>query len=164
MKSQFDVNKFLGKWHVLLHYLTPEETNRSYNTTVTVMLLNGEKDDSKRKIDVVTTTYENGFSLSTYALGTPLGNNKYHTEIYNPAPKKMRGAPGLDTPNFIIARVFRDRNENYKFVVVTSEKKDFLWVLSREPNPSLEDYEDVLAFVTPNFDEDKFILTPHYAS
>lgn len=144
----------MGKWYELIRYPVPFQKSSNYNTTVEYTLLRDGR------VDVVNTTSDNSFSIAAYGIATPLGGSRFHIDFTSPVIKT-----DANEANYIVRHVWTDKKNakgNYKFALVTSAKEDVLWILSREPNPSIQDYEDVLEYTTERYDSNKFILTPHY--
>ena len=64
-------------------------------------------------------------------------------------------------PNYIINHLWLNHND-YIFSVVTDLNKNSLYVLSRTPYPTLEEYNTIMKYVVKNFNRDKLVQTPHY--
>lgn len=147
----FNINEYMGTWYDLLHYPSFFQKNDDYNTQARYVLL---KDGS---VDVVNTSMNNGFVVNAHGTATPLGKQQFHVKF--DIPKQV---VDTKTPNYIIQKIWRNARNEYAFAVVTNADKSAVWLLSRAKHPSLQDYEDVLAYMTSNFDSKKFIATPHY--
>lgn len=48
------------------------------------------------------------------------------------------------------------------YAVVTDSKRQTLYVLSRKPNPPLEEYNIIMRYVISNYDRDRLVQTPHF--
>jgi len=64
--------------------------------------------------------------------------------------------------NYVIDNIWVNSNDYYMYAVVTDSKKQSLYVLSRTPNPPLEEYNLIMQYVINNFDRDKLVQTPHF--
>lgn len=153
----------MGKWFELLHYPSFFQQNDNYNTTAVYKLL----DDGT--VDVVNTTFSNSKMITSHGVAKVIERTKLRVDFDLKDVAQFIPSSGVmmsedrNEPNYIIDRIFtNDRNKTYAFAVVTNSKKDALWLLSRASHPSKEDFEQVLEYVTANYDRSKFIQTPHY--
>ncbi len=160
----FDIEKYTGVWHELLHYPAFFQPSDTYNTTAEYTLM----DDNT--LSVLNTTYQNGKKIVSYGKAKPMGGVEFRVDFDASDIQRysMRGfkPPSMDRtiPNYIIRHIWKDSvdDDEYKFAVVTDRDAESLWVLSRVPNPSRAEYEEVLNYVTTNFDRKRLVATPHY--
>lgn len=155
----------MGKWYNLINYVSFFQKSSNYNTTAQYVL----REDGS--VDVTNRTYDNGTLITSHGIAKPAGKQSFHVVFdtvdvaqFAVSEKKDEERGSSSTmPNYVIRRVFLDESTGkYAFAVVSNSEKDALWVLSRKRHPSRQHYEEVLAFVTREFDPSKFVLTPHY--
>lgn len=157
----FDVELYMGRWYDLLHYPTFFQGNDTYNTTADYTLnLDGT-------VDVLNTTIINDKEVSSRGIAHSLGGRVFHVDFpenevakYIPSSASL---PKMDRANYVIHQLWYGKNKgSYRFAVVTNAENTSLWVLSRNPHPSRENYAKLMAYVSKHFDVKKVVATPHY--
>ena len=143
-----DINKYVGLWYEILHYPSWFQTNHDYNTTALYTL----QDDGK--LGVVNSTRREGRLVQ--ARGT--------AEVYDESSfvVNLISWLRLNSPNYVVDKIWLDDDGNYKYSLVTDPKKKYMFLLSRIPHPPLHEYELILDYVIKNYNKKKFIATPHY--
>ena len=166
--TSFQVSEYMGRWYELLHYPTFFQGNDNYNTMATYTL------QENGTIEVLNTTITgNGEEMTTKGIAHQISSKEFRVDFLPSDVAKfirggakagggMRPPPQTDEPNYIIRRIFTDKDGKYSFAVVTDANADSVWLLSREQFPSRRDYARVMKYVNHHYDRSKFILTPHY--
>ncbi len=165
--SEFSLEKYVGEWHELVHYESffQKRSANNYNTTAKYKLL----DDGT--VDVLNTTYSKGEMITSHGVAHYLGKQNLRVDFdFIDIAKFMTEDSVIpiqvdkSIPNYVIKRIWLDSEDNYSFAVVTDTTTSSLWVLSRKQHPSKENYESVMSYVNKRFEQDKFVMTPHYTS
>lgn len=157
----FDLCKYLGTWYELAHYPTWFQPNDSINTKAHY----ARKDDGS--VSVCNTTYVQGKKYKSTGTAKPVFDNAFKVEFAAPEiqglPIPAFSAPNIpdtqDLPNYVIDKIFMNCHGEYVFAVVTDATQDSLWVLSRYAHPSLAAYNEVMAYVSANYDRKRFVQT-----
>ena len=145
--SSFEIKKYLGTWHELAHYPSFFEKNTNYNTTAKYIMR------SDGNIDVLNSTYNNSVLITAKGVAKLTDEELEFRVDFDfgdvaKFPRKEGFKPlSMDrsVPNYIIKNVWsRGPNEPYNFAVVTDGTDDALWVLSRDPRPSKEEYAEII--------------------
>lgn len=163
---RFSLDKYTGLWHELLHTQSFFQKSDTYNTTAEYT---HRKDGS---IIVLNTTYVDGKMITSRGIAKQMARPTEFRVDFDFADVAKFAKEGFKPPspdksvaNYIIKSIWFDEDddeESYKFALVTDEKAESVWVLSRVPNPSRAEYEKILAYLTPRFDTSKLVATPHY--
>jgi apolipoprotein D and lipocalin family protein len=149
-----DITKYLGKWYQLAHYPSWFQHSDCYNTTAEYKMIDNYT------ILVVNTNMCNGELHQVKGQGKILGDSMLRVSF--PSVPTVEGEDRT-TPNYIIDNVWINNNTGeYQFATVTNCDKSQFYLLSREPHPCLEEYNQIINYVTNNFNRDKIVLTPHY--
>lgn len=163
---RFSLDKYTGLWYELLHAQSFFQKSDTYNTTAEYTR---RKDGS---LSVLNTTYVDGKMITSRGIAKQMARPTEFrvdfdfTDVAKFAKEGFK-PPSLDksTANYIIKSIWFDEDddeESYKFALVTDEKAESVWVLSRVPDPSRAEYEKILAYLKPRFDTSKLVATPHY--
>jgi apolipoprotein D and lipocalin family protein len=166
----FKIEKYKGRWYELLHYPSFFQSNDTYNTTAEYTI---RKDGA---LDVLNTTFVNGKKITSRGIAKQTDRATEFRVDFDFVDVQKFDKKGFKPPvaieeedksvaNYVIKTIWLDEDadkEFYKFVVVTDKRGDSLWVLSRVPDPSREEYEKILAYITTRFDTKKMVATPHY--
>jgi len=159
MDESFDLRKYMGKWYELLHYPAPFQKPASYNTTAYYKL------NEDKTVSVCNESYANGEYSKAEGIARPRGETQFRVDFQ--PEDVLQNMPNLnekdgDEPNYIIRKIWLDEEGDYAFALVTNQEQDALWLLSRDKRPSTKDVEKVMAYLTRNYDANKFIMTSHY--
>jgi len=142
----FNLEKYTGLWYELLHYPSWFQKNHNYNTTALYeMMENG-------KIRVTNTTFSSGEQVSAQGTAIFLGGGNLNVTFFG---------DNNDQPNYVINKIWYDKNGEYLLSVVTDPLKQSLYLLSRNPRPSKYLYGVVMKYILENFDGDRLVQTPH---
>ena len=177
----FDLNKYLGTWYELAHYPSWFQRNDNYNTRAEYSL---NKDGS---MAIVNSTINRGTPVASYGKATKLRDRSFKVEFSNEEATRLQTSPGFQTgpvqgwesqtpgqewkktlsrgpsfSNYVVDKIWYDAQGRYLFAVVTDDAKESMWVLSRFKNPSLGQYNQVIKYVTDNYDRNKLVQTPHF--
>lgn len=164
MAFKFNVEKYTGKWYELIHYPSFFQRNDNYNTTAEYTLVNNE-------LKIVNSTIVLGQPISSKGIGKQIGEYSFRVDFEQPEINKLQQSGQFEVPkfktnssepNYIIDHLWLNRNNEYIFAVVTDLNKNSLYVLSRTPYPTLEEYNTIMNYVVKNFNRDKLVQTPHY--
>lgn len=164
MTFKFDVKKYTGKWYELMHYPSFFQRNDNYNTTAEYTLVNNE-------LKIVNSTIVLGQPISSKGVGKQIDTHSFRVDFEQPEINKLQQSGQFEVPkfktnssepNYIIDHLWLDSNGEYIFAVVTDLNKNSLYVLSRTPYPTLEEYNTIMKYVVKNFNRDKLVQTPHY--
>ena len=145
-----DLKRYTGKWYEIAHYPNKFQKDCVSNTTATYSL---QKDGD---ITVLNTCKEKNGEIKTAE-----GEAKVKDEATNAklkvrfAPKFLSFLPFVWGDYWII-----DLDEDYQYSVVGDSKREYLWILSREPQLSDETYQTILKTVeSKGFDKSKLVKT-----
>lgn len=169
--SDFQLKKYLGLWHELIHYPSWFQRNDNYNTTAEYTL---NKDGT---ILVHNSTISNGKVVESFGKARSLGGLNFRVDFPMPEVAKLqasgqfiKGPPTgtqFSNPNFanyVIEKIWANKRGDYLFAVVTDEKRESLYVLSRYKNPPLCIYNKIMKYIIDNFDRDRLVQTPHFSN
>jgi lipocalin len=67
-----------------------------------------------------------------------------------------------NSPNYVVDKIFEDKNGGYRFAIVTNPSRTSLWILSRTQTPCLNEFNRVMHYVEENFSTSTLIQTPQY--
>jgi len=148
-----DISRYVGVWYQLAHYPSWFQHNDCYNTTADYKLIDNYT------ILITNTTISNGEIRQVKGQGKILGDGMLRVSF--PSTPNIEGEDRT-TPNYIIDNVWSNTAGEYRFATVTDCNKSQFYLLSREAHPCLEEYNQVINYVTNNFNRDKIVLTPHY--
>jgi lipocalin len=169
-RSTFDVTKYLGTWYELMHYPSWFQRNDNYNTTAEYTL------NSDSTIKVHNCTISNGKRFDSYGTATMLSEGAFRVDfsidnkinltksrefIRDSEHESGREHKAL-FPNYVLDTIWKDKEGNYLYAVVTDAKGDSLYVLSRTPHPCLKMYSEIMEYVISKYDRDRLVQTPHY--
>lgn len=172
MADCFEIDKFLGKWYELAHYPTWFQRNDLYNTTAEYTK---NQDGS---VHVLNKTYSKGEEIASKGTAHLLAPGRMHVDfdrsemmkiINNPSFREsVKDYPPMDNSmmdptkaNYVIDRIWV-HGGHYKIMIVTNDKKDSFWLLSRHPAISARLYGEIMCYVTEHYCSKKFVATPHY--
>jgi len=161
--SSFNLNKYLGKWYELVHYPSWFQRNDNYNTTAEYSL------NEDRTIHVHNSTITQGKPFDSHGKAVSLGGFNLRVDFAPPEVSKLVDSKQFKPeqfkmdmgPNYVIDKIFTNKNGDYVFAVVTDHKKESLYVLSRCAHPSLIAYNEIMAYVIANYNRDRLVQTPH---
>lgn len=163
--TSFQIAEYMGTWHELLRYPSFFQKNDNYNTTATYTL---QKDGTVHVLN--STVSGSGETITSEGIARQYTSKEFRVE-FMPSDVAKFSSSGFkreveeedkDEPNYIIRRVWKDKDGKYAFAVVTDAKAQGLWLLSREQFPLRENYDTVKKYVNHHYDRSKFVLTPHY--
>lgn len=163
MEHPFEINKYMGKWYELMHYPSFFQKNDNYNTTAEYTL---NKDNT---ITICNSTMSNGKLFSVTGKGIILDYNKLNVSFdineinkISSSPNFSKYVPTNDDINYVIEKLWINKECEYLYAVVSNCQNDSLYVLSRCPNPPLKIYNEIMNYVTTNFNRDRLVQTPHF--
>lgn len=161
----FEINKYLGTWYELIHYPSWFQRNDNYNTTANYQL------NPDGTIRVHNSTITQGEKVDSYGTATRIDKvslyvdfsqseqqNLIDTKQFVPMMNNIK----INSPNYVIDKIWYNNNGDYIFAVVTDPKLESLYVLSRYPNPSLIAYNEIMKYVVAKYDRDRLVQTPHF--
>lgn len=159
----FDISKYTGKWYELMHYPSFFQRNDNYNTTAEYVL-------EKGVLKIINSTIVLGQVVSSKGTGKQIDEYSFRVDFEQPEIDKLKKSgqfnvkniPKNDEPNYIIDHLWLNSEDEYIFAVVTDLHKESLYILSRSPRPSLEEYNIIMKYVVKNYNRDKLVQTPHY--
>lgn len=161
----FNLQKYLGKWYELAHYPSWFQRNDNINTVAEYSL------NSDGTVNVHNSTLIPGTSmqpLDSYGTATHLGGTSFNVQFAMPEVTKLAISGQFKTPNiqmtgpnYVIDRLWTDAAGNYIFVVVTDSQRNSLYVLSRDPHPCLQHYNEVMGYVIEHYDRDRLVQVSH---
>jgi apolipoprotein D and lipocalin family protein len=155
----------MGVWYELIHYPSWFQRNDNYNTKAVYSL------NSDGSIKVQNSTITQGQYVESIGIAKVISAGQLRVDF---APKEVQNLvqtgqfknkmKQMDTtePNYIIDKIWIDKCGNYIFAVVTDLNKDALYLLSRNPQPHLENYNELMSYIVNNYDRDRLVQTPHY--
>lgn len=171
MNCDFEIHKYLGTWFELIHYPSFFQRNDNYNTKAEYMLM----PDNTIKVHNSTITQGkqfDSFGIAYQISGRNLRVDFPQKEITNLTdskefitPERVNNSSVVDNKseaNYVIDNILVNNNGCYMYAVVTDSKKQTLYVLSRTPNPPIEEYNIIMQYVVKNFDRDRLVQTPHF--
>lgn len=166
--TEFNISAYMGKWYQLLHYPSFFDGSDTYNTTAEYTL------QCDGTVKVVNSNYSNGVPTKIVGQAVAVPGKVVQFRVDFPIPdiakyidqnEQQGGPPPFVTdqgPNYVIETLWPDENCGYKYAVVTDPSRQSLFVLSRTPSPSLEDYNCLITHVNERFDRRRIVATPHY--
>lgn len=156
----------MGGWYELAHYPSWFQHNDEYNTTAEYTLL------TDGSVKVVNSTSSVRGNRSVVGTARQINGPVFRVDF---PPSEMSKIPfassaienmpqfiNANSPNYVVDKLWTNRNGDYIFAVVTNLTKSSLWVLSRFSHPSSAAYEEVMRYVSNNYDKDKLVQTAHY--
>ena len=159
----FDINKYLGKWYELAHDPYWFQRNVNYNTTAEYSLCdNGLK--------VINSTIVNGKSVQSEGFARQLHDAHFRVDFPMPEISKLEQTGEFKPPlinkdpnyaNYVVDYIWTDQCQ-YIFAIVTDEKHESLYVLSRYAHPSLCAYNQVMQYVIEHYNRDLLVQTSHF--
>jgi lipocalin len=168
--ATFDLDSYLGKWYQLAHRPSWFQPAVSYNTTAYYY-------KEKNAIRVTNSSIVNGQTMSSTGTIKEAGYMKFRVDFPQAEVAKFTNAKIKQTangqsfpserikqttgPNYIIDRLWFNKSNEYLFSIVT-DGNDSLWILSRSPRPSLEEWNGLMQYVSEKFGTERLVLTPHY--
>lgn len=169
-KDNFDINKYLGTWYELVHYPSFFQRNDNYNTKAEYMLM------PDKTIKVHNSTITQGKTFDSFGIAKQLYGRNLRVdfsqeEINNLTKSNQFMSPeqfgrlnmgDKSQPNYVIDNIWVNNYDCYLYAVVTDPKKQSLFVLSRNPNPPLCEYNMIMQYVVEHYDRDKLVQTPHF--
>ena len=142
-----DLKRYLGTWYEIARFPHSFEKGLE-NVTATYNL----KDNGK--IEVINAGLKNGkrsAAKGTAWIPDESCNGRLLVSFFRPIRSEYK--------------IIKLDEENYSFAVVTSSKKDYLWILGREPKMSQELFNDLLSFVSSKgFDTSKIVKVSQTAN
>jgi len=169
--SNFDITKYMGTWYELIHYPSWFQRNDNYNTTAEYSL------NCDGSVKVHNKTMANGCQFESCGTACPMEclafRVDFPTDEINKliegnqfaAPselEKFKYMCNTNVPNYVIDRIWTNKYGEYIYAVVTDQYKQSLYLLSRVKNPPLNVYNDIMNYITCNFDRDRLVQTPHF--
>lgn len=165
--SKFDLTKYLGTWYELIHYPSFFQRNDNYNTKAEYMLM------PDNTIKVHNTTVVQGQIFDSYGIGRQLDTKKFRVDFDQKEINNLTDSSqfriqqqsdfiDVSLANYVIDDVWISCHGCYRYAVVTDDNKQTLYVLSRTPNPPLEEYNIIMQYVVANYDRDRLVQTPHF--
>ena len=168
----FNLQKYMGTCYELMHYPSFFQRNDNYNTKAEYMLM------PDKTIKVHNSTITQGqpfdsFGIARQLCGRNLRVDFSQSEVNNltrssqfMTPEQFNKGPmnmdGKSQPNYVIDNIWVNNYGCYMYAVVTDSKKQSLYVLSRNSNPPLEEYNMIMQHVVKNYDRDRLVQTPHF--
>jgi lipocalin len=169
--SNFDVNKYMGTWYELVHYPSWFQRNDNYNTTAEYTM------NCDGSVNVHNSTMSNGCKFESCGVACPMGCLAFRVNFPLPEVEKLVATHQFvkpsetqkfkmmcekDCPNYVIDRIWTNKYGEYVYAVVTDPYKQSLYLLSRVKNPPLQVYNELMQYITCNFNRDRLVQTPHY--
>ena len=170
-KDDFNIINYLGTWYELMHYPSFFQRNDNYNTKAEYMLM------PDNTIKVHNSTIIQGKEFNSFGIARQLYDRNLRIdfsqgEINNLtksgefiAPNRFNNQSNVNDKsqaNYVIDQLWSNVYGHYIYAVVTDPKKESLYVLSRKPNPPLEEYNIIMQYVVNNYDRDRLVQTPHF--
>lgn len=161
----FDINRYMGKWYELVHYPSWFQRNDNYNTTAEYSL------NSDGSVKVHNSTITKGQLVESYGTAKLISNGKLRVdfdikEIANLVNtgqfNQYQQLSNDDEPNYVIDKIWTNKYDEYVFAIVTDNKRNSLYLLSRYQHPNLTDYNDLMTYIIDYYDRDRLVQTPHY--
>jgi len=166
MSTPFELSKYLGTWYELIHYPSWFQRNDHYNTTAEYTM------NPDGTVEVRNYSISHGTEFNSVGTATLLTDNGFWVNF---APKEIASLQQsgefihLDHPiditphiNYVVEKLWTNQFGEYIFAVVTDDKHDSLYLLSRYPHPSLISYNELISYVIDHFDRDRLVQTPHF--
>lgn len=163
--QSFDQNKYLGKWYELIHYPSWFQRNDNYNTTAEYSL------NSDGTIKVHNSTMSQGKLFESYGKAVYYGGSKFRVDFAPSEVSKLidsnefvknNSNVAIPDVNYIVRKIYTNKDGNYVFAIVSDPKKESLYVLSRYQHPSLVAYNEIMSYVVANYNRDQLVQTPHF--
>lgn len=165
--SKFELNKYLGTWYELMHYPSFFQRNDNYNTKAEYMLM------PDGTIKVHNTTVVQGKIFDSYGVGKQLEGKRLRVDFNQKEIDNLTNSNQFRVPqqsefidecqaNYVIDNIWVNCHGCYRYAVVTDDNKQSLYVLSRTPHPSLEEYNILMQYIVANYDRDRLVQTPHF--
>ena len=157
---RFDISKYVGKWYELLRYPTTFETSSSYNITADYRI-----DMMTRSVIVTNSSIDNGRMNQITGVANPVMGIMKMEDGTDPLASFIVsfGQPQTtQEPNYVVEQVWKDKDDNYMFAVVTDLKRRSLYLFSRNPRPSLQQYNYLIDWLSKRYDMKKVIQVPHF--
>ena len=171
-KNDFDINKYLGTWYELMHYPSFFQRNDNYNTKAEYMLM------PDKTIKIHNSTITQGKTFDSFGIARQLYGRNLRVDFSQGEIDKLtkssqfmspeqfnKGSINMEDksqPNYVIDNIWVNNYDCYMYAVVTDSKKQSLYVLSRNPNPPLCEYNIIIEYVVENYNRDKLVQTPHF--
>lgn len=160
----FDVNRYMGKWYELVHYPSWFQRNDNYNTTAEYSL------NDNGTVKVHNTTITKGQVVESYGTAKEISNGKFRVDfdikevanVVNTGQFTQYQRNNDEEANYVIDKIWINKYEDYVFAVVTDNKRNALYLLSRHQHPTLADYNDLMTYISEHYDRDRLVQTPHY--
>jgi len=169
MDCDFSIDKYIGTWYELIHYPSFFQRNDNYNTKAEYMLM------PDGTIKVHNSTISQGKEFNSLGVARQLYGRNLRVDFEQPEIAKLTKSMEFKSPeqfgtvdndkslpNYVIDNIWENNNNGcYMYAVVTDLKKESLYVLSRSPNPPLEEYNLIMQYVVANYNRDRLVQTPH---
>lgn len=146
-----DLDRYSGKWYEISRYPNRFQKKCVANTTAEY------KRKSNGRIEVV-----NSCQTSNGRTDSATGEAKIVDTVTN-SKLKVRFAPGfLSFLPFVWGDYWIiDLDRDYKYAVIGTPARDYLWILSRTPDLDEKTYREILTRIKDQgFDENKLVKTP----
>lgn len=160
--ENFSLELYLGKWYQLMHYPSWFQKSDTYNTTAVYSL------DCDENIIVTNSTISNGIPIQAVGSAVYFGCGEFRVDFPNAEIDKLlksgefnyenNSPPGI---NYVVYEIICKKGK-YEYSIVTDPKMNSLFVLSRTPNPPLNEYNSLMKYVIQNFDRNRLVQTPHF--
>ena len=165
MAAVFSLPNYLGVWYELAHYPSWFQRNDNYNT-MAVYSMNADG-----SIKVHNSTIANGKRFDSYGTARVIRGTNLRVDFPMPEVKNLvnsgqfkpfQGELDRSMPNYVVDKIWTNHLGEYICAIVTDPSRQSFYLLCRYPNPSLQLYNDVMAYVIANFDRDRLVQTPHF--
>ncbi|HCE39444.1 MAG: hypothetical protein CL543_00940 [Alcanivorax sp.] len=144
LAENLDLDRFMGDWYVIANIPTPPEKG-AHNAVESYQRLGPDK------IGVTFSFNEDGFDGERETM-TPTG---FVTEADN-AVWKMQFIWPLRA-DYRVVHV----DEDYRATIIGRQKRDYLWIMAREPNPDEETFERLYRIAAEaGYDTDRIQRVP----
>lgn len=148
-----DVQAYKGLWYELAHSPSWFQHNDDYNTTALyTMMSNGD-------LKVVNTTINKGKRVSVEGVAVYCGKNEFIVSFSKGRNGSLLPIVDNTVPNYCVSTTWRDKGAvQYKYAIVTNPSDDSIYLLSRTPRPTVEDYSMLMDYI--NFQPFNEITSP----
>jgi len=170
-RDDFCLHKYLGTWYELVHYPSFFQRNDNYNTKAEYMLM------PDGTIKVHNSTITQGQNFDSFGIARQISGRNLRvdfsqkeindltqsSQFMTPEQFGQKFMDDKSQPNYVIDNIWVNCDDCYMYAVVTDPKKESLYVLSRQANPPVEEYNIIMQYVIKNYNRDRLVQTPHFS-